>query len=295
MNSVLEENSTLKVLLKNARKSDTVEKQITVNTENLNFMVETDLLSQVIEVIKSLTLTSIFKLPHIMDILALLGDNNIVLGTELLSRLFNILEIKLSDTRIGSNDIFDANPIYGLQLERVIEEVEIVSKQIYGELSKILSILCNDQSEDEKKENNLTQNKNKFKCVDLSASKTMKNPKLEEKFKTEKRILELQSSAKNNSKSSKNLQLGLISDKIIDQYLDLVLYLVDIVYSFSVFFQSAAAAPSHHGEKKLIKNVLSLSSIFCNFDRSNPGFYLSQKSGNSIINTFQYIYEEVRS
>lgn len=294
MKSVLEDNSNLKILLKNARKTEISEKQLVVSAENLNTMVETDLLSQIIDLIKSLTLTSILKLPHIMDILALLGDNNIVLGTQLLSRVFSILEIKCLDGETVGNDTMNTNPIYGGQLERVIEEIEVVSKQIYAELSKILSALCNDQSEEEKKENNQPQNKNKFKCVDLSASKTMKNPRQEEKLKTEKRILELQSSAKNNSKNSNNLQLSLISDKIIDQYLDLVLYLVDIVYSFSVFFQSAAVAPSHQGDKKMTKNVLSLSSIFCNFDKSNPGLYLSRKSGNSIINTFQYFYEEVR-
>ena len=83
-----------------------------------------------------------------MDILALLGDNNIVLGTELLSRLYTILEIKLTNNQIVNTDTFNTNPIYGIQLEKVVDEVEVVSKQIYNELSKILSMLCNDQSED---------------------------------------------------------------------------------------------------------------------------------------------------
>jgi hypothetical protein len=298
MTILLEENLTLKTLLKNVRKTESTDKQVVMTADGINLTVETALLSQIVEIIKSLTLQSILKLPHIMDILALLGDNNITLGTELLARLYVILELKIDgDSSVASTELstYNSNPIFGIQLERIIEEVEIVSKQIHSELSKMLSMLCVDQSEEEKKENDVAKNKSKFKCVDLSASKLLKNPKIEEKLKAERRILELQSKAKNNSKSQKNLQLGLITEKIIDQYQDLVLYLVDIVYSFSVFFQSAAAAHSHNGEKKFAKNVLSLTSIFCNLDNVNAGYFLSEKTGKSIISTFQYIYEEVNN
>jgi hypothetical protein len=299
MTVILEENPVLKTLLKNTKKTELLDKKAVPTAEEKNLTAETELLFQIIEIIKSLTLLSILKLPHIMDILALLGDNNIVLGTELLSRLYILLEMKISDNK-NIPDVstelstYNSNPIFGIQLEKIIDEVEIVSKQIYTELSKILSMLCNDQSEEEKKENDVAKNKSKFKCVDLSASKLLKNPKIEEKLKAEKRILELQTKAKNNSKVQKNLQLNLITEKIIDQYMDLVLYLVDIVYSFSVFFQSAAVALSHNGEKKYAKNVLSLTSIYCNIDTVNAGYFLSEKTGKSIITTFQYIYEEVK-
>ena len=270
-----------------------------------------------------------------MDVLALLGDNNIILSTALLTKLHEILKMKtiinlnintttninkINDGKKGNGNINgkdDFNPVFGTQLDKVVAEVEIASRQVYAGLAAILSTLSNDNNKDndkdkdeeeDKTENNNIKNKNKLKSVDLSDAKNSKDRRIEEKLKTEKRILELQSTAKNsnNLKNQKSLQLFNISDKIIDQYVDLVLYLVDIVYSFSVFLQSAAMGVSNHGNddnndnengngNNNEKNILSLSCIFCNYNNYSPGYFLSQKTGLSLITTLQYIYEEVRN
>lgn len=286
--------------------------------DDVAYVLEELFLKEVVEVVKGLAQTSILKLPHIMDVLALLGDNNLILSTALLTKLHDMLTIKTivnSNHNTGNNKInelkdingkerkegmYECNIIFGTQLQRVVEEVDIASKQVYKNLSSILSSLSNEKLDDDnnkKDDNNDIKNKNKFKSVDLSESKNLKERNNDEKLKIEKRILDIQSNAKNsnNIKNQKNIELGNISDKIIDQYVDLVLYLVDIVYSFSVFLQSSVLSVTNNGNGiDRIENILSLSSLFCNNDDNCYGHYLSQNTGVSLISTLQYIYEEVR-
>lgn len=286
--------------------------------DDIAYVLEELFLKEVVEVVKGLAQTSILKLPHIMDILALLGDNNLILSTALLTKVHDVLTIKTnvnSNNNTGNDKInelkdvngkgrnegmYECNIIFGTQLQRVVEEVEVASKQVYKSLSSILSSLTNEKTDDDnnkKDNNNDIKNKNKFKSVDLSESKNLKERNDDEKLKIEKRILDIQSNAKNstNLKNQKNVELGNISDKIIDQYVDLVLYLVDIVYSFSVFLQSSVLSDTNNGNGvDGIHNILSSSSIFCNNDDNSYGHYLSQNTGVSLISTLQYIYEEVR-
>lgn len=318
------------------------EKKNVLSDEDFTHILEELFLNEILDVVKGLAQMSILKLPHLMDVLALLGDNNIILSTTLLTKLHEILKIKTiinlninattniqkindgkegkqngnTNMNINGNGKDDFNPVFGTQLEKIVAEVEVASRQVYAGLAAILSTLSNDNNKDnskdkgeeeDKTENNNIKNKIKLKSVDLSDAKNSKDRRIEEKLKTEKRILELQSTAKNsnNLKNQKSLQLFNISDKIIDQYVDLVLYLVDIVYSFSVFLQSAAMGVSNHGNdnnndnengngNNNEKNILSLSCIFCNYNNYSPGYFLSQKTGLSLITTLQYIYEEVR-
>jgi hypothetical protein len=311
-------------LFKNAFKSVKMKNTELVNMkknctdDDVAYVLEELFLKEVVEVVKGLAQTSILKLPHIMDSLALLGDNNIILSTALLTKLHDMLTIKTivnSNTNTGNNKIielkdvngkdrkegtYECNIIFGTQLQRVVEEVQIASKQVYRSLLTILSSLSNEKLDDDntKKDNdNDTKNKNIFKSVDLSESKNLKERNNDEKLKIEKRILDIQLNAKNsnNIKNQKNVELGNISDKIIDQYVDLVLYLVDIVYSFSVFLQSSVLSVTNNGNGlDGFNNILSLSSIFCNNDDNSYGHYLSQNTGVSLISTLQYIYEEVR-
>ena len=290
--------------------------------DDVAYVLEELFLKEVVEVVKRLAQHSILKLPHVMDILALLGDNNLILSTALLTKLHEIITIKTNanlDNNTGNNEInlvkeingkekkegkegmYECNIIFGTQLQRVVEEVEIASKQVYKSLSTILTSLTNEKFNEDKEDNNSNdiKNKNKFKSVDLSDSKNLKERNNDEKLKTEKRILDIQSTAKNNNniKNQKNAELGNISDKIIDQYVDLLLYLVDIVYSFSVFLQSAALSVTNNGNgENGINNILSLSSIFCHDDNddSSYGHYVSLSTGVSLVSTLQYIYEEVR-
>ena len=314
------------------------EKKKVLSEDDFTHLLEQLFLDEIIEVVKGLAQMSILKLPHLMDILALLGDNNIILSTTLLTKLYEIFKMKtiiklnlnpdlnlnkntttniskINDGKEGKrngiidinvNGNGDLNPVFGTQLEKVVAEVEVASRQVYAGLSAILSTLSNDNSKDKGEEENEIENgniknKNKLKSVDLSDAKNLKDRRIKEKLKTEKRILELQSTAKNsnNLKNQKSLQLFNITDKVIDQYVDLVLYLVDIVYSFSVFLQSAAMGVTKYGndndnDNDDEKNILSLSCIFCNYNNYSPGYFLSQKTGLSLITTLQYIYEEVR-
>jgi hypothetical protein len=308
-------------LFKNAFKSVKMKNNELVNMkkncttdDDVAYVLEELFLIEVVGVVKGLAHTSILKLPHVMDILALLGDNNLLLSTALLSKLHELLTVKTivdSNNSTGNNimnelkdvngkerkeGMYECNIIFGTQLQRVVEEVEIASKQVHKSLSSILSSLSNDKIDDDN--NNDMKNKNKFKSVDLSESKNLKERNNDEKLKIEKRILDIQSNAKNsnNMKSQKNVELGNISDKIIDQYVDLVLYLVDIVYSFSVFLQSSVLSVTKNGNgmEGISNNILSLSSIFCNNDDNSYGHYLSPNTGVTLISTLQYIYEEVR-
>ena len=73
--------------------------------------------------------------------------------------------------------MYECNIIFGTQLQRVVEEVEVASKQVYKSLSSILSSLTNEKTDDDnnkKDNNNDIKNKNKFKSVDLSESKNLK-------------------------------------------------------------------------------------------------------------------------
>ena len=328
-------------------KNDKKDDNDNANDSNKNILsnidsIELELYRQIKNIIYHLSLSNILQLPHIMDMLTILGDSNTELGSVFLTRFYEILEFQINslestyvstdlNTSLKNNSIdtnlnlSNMNPVFGIQLSKITIEVDFISKQVYSELDKIYSFLLDDIT-DEKKieiENEKSLPKNKLNSVNLSASKNLKNPEIEKKIRTEKRILDLQNKIKTPSNSiQKNIKFNLISDNIIDKLLDLSFYLLDIIYSFSTLFQTAASArTSIHNDdyynhnnnnnnndddndnnndnnndksnKTISINLLSLSSVFYNFDFSSSGFYLSKETGKSIILSLQFLYEEV--
>ena len=373
MTNLLDENVNLKTALKLSEKkrkekitNSNLNKEVNEN-ENKNkneksysnlivFSIEKELLIQIIEIITNLSLFSILQLPHIMDLLSILGETNTKITSQFLQRLFEILELQNKEGTYVSTETsseknsenanistvstvstyqstFPLNSVFGIQLEKTITEIDKITKQVYSELNKIFKLLTGNEKIDrdkinennEKSGNNNGNNGqngnngksgNNLKIVDLSASKLLKHPNIEEKNRIEKRIENLQNKSKNNlkedkDKNKKSLQFELISDNIIDKLLDLGLFYMDIVYSLSIFFQTSATTQinmTENGNKNsnknenlnkndskiVTKNILSLSILFSNFDFSTAGLFLSENTGKSVILVFQFLYEEVR-
>ena len=331
---ILSENQNLKIALKAAvkqknDKNDSCEANNDPEIKNgknnekrneslilLDFhSIELELYQQIKNIIYHLTLSNLLQLPHIMDLLTILGESNIKLGSDFLIRLQNIFEFKpklMERTDVSTNlneKLDDDNPVFGTQLSKIIIEIDLISKQVYEELNNIFHILADTSNlQNIEIENNIEKNmpKNKLKSVDLSPSKKLKSPAEEEKIKTEKKISDLQNKSKNKNKNSnigteKIIKLNLMSENLINKLLDIGLYLTDVICSISILFQYGVESDIqicnfHDNDKnkeKKYKNLLSLSSIFFNFDILSSGFYLSEKCGKVIISTLQFLYEEV--
>ena len=332
---ILSENQNLKIALKTAEKqkndkndnceaNNETEMKSGKNSEKRNeslilsdfHSIELELYIQIKNIIHYLTLSNLLQLPHIMDLLTILGETNIKLGSDFLIRLQNIFEFKpklMERTDVSTNlneKLDDDNPVFGTQLSKIIIEIDLISKQVYEELNNIFHILADTSNlQNIEIENNIEKNmpKNKLKSVDLSFSKKLKSPAEEEKMRIEKKISDLQNKNENKNKNSnigmeKKIKLNLLSENLINKLLDLGFYMTDVICSLSILFQSAVESEiqiyNFHENKKnkenKCKNLLSLSSIFFNFDILSSGFYLSEKCGKVIISTLQFLYEEVR-
>ena len=274
--------------------------------------IELKLYQQIKYIIYHLVLTNLLQLPHIMDLLTILGETNTKLSADFLTKLQEIFEfqkksVERTDVSTNSNErLEDDNPVFGTQLSKIITEIHLISKQVYEELMKVFDIVS-DTSKLQKIEieNKMEKNmpRNKLKSVDLSASKKLKSPAEEEKIKTERKISEIQNKNKNKNLNigvQKNIKLNFISENVINKLFDLGFYLTDIICSLSILFQSAIQAEikidnfhDKNNDKIKMKNLLSLSSIFFNFDILSSGFYLSEKCGKVIITSLQFLYEEV--
>ena len=164
---ILSENQNLKIALKAAvkqknDKNDNCEANNDPEIKNgknnekrneslilLDFhSIELELYQQMKNIICHLTLSNLLQLPHIMDLLTILGETNIKLGSDFLIRLQNIFEFKpklMERTDVSTNlneKLDDDNPVFGTQLSKIIIEIDLISKQIYEELNNIFHILA---------------------------------------------------------------------------------------------------------------------------------------------------------
>ena len=134
---ILSENQNLKIALKAAvkqknDKNDNCEANNDPEIKNgknnekrneslilLDFhSIELELYQQMKNIICHLTLSNLLQLPHIMDLLTILGESNMKLGSDFLIRLQNIFEFKpklMERTDVSTNlneKLDDDNPVF---------------------------------------------------------------------------------------------------------------------------------------------------------------------------------------